>query len=588
MNSYGCLRFRARYLVAMNELRDQILGLYDFGRLPIVFYPAARDPLTLRCTEVHEHIHWVLATSTTFGLFQLYLAHLKLAHPSEKSRRAFSTLLEDTVHASWYVQEGLATFEELRVLRSAGQAHEEDQTHWRHGLPSDYAEAVQRYERSVNQFHLPADLRWGLAHHIAHLALNSYVLAHFGNRFEPDLRDIAEYLSDPANSPDERVTLFLELVRNQARQVQRCLEAEVLVPFAERIGLKHDYFLEVEGYPDVGDRDLGMLEAELDEHLRIYFEEHCPEVSIVPLKDRDLERATFAKRWHKHYRKTGIDFHDVLVMRAVASADEESDSRRESPFQLFSDLQPAPGTLLPLHHIDNLEEFVLSKRGTVLYCRLCPLAVIEGRPTAYLGTISMIMTDEQLGIPAVETPELPCTLAIFHAFRGFEHHHAAFGKEGWFYLLRSGELKEYLEKTERGPNTLFVALDFHVDFDEETVFTEAAISDFRQPLYVVPHMTSAQYLALYLGWIGTAERPLKLYTLTVGTEGLTFLVGRPTRGAEFHIIAPITETTERQLGHKLSGMDEFVLCQSFEEYETDKSKIEQYAIVAEHLGQYGY
>jgi hypothetical protein len=147
---------------------------------------------------------------------------------------------------------------------------------------------------------------------------------------------------------------------------------------------------------------------------------------------------------------------------------------------------------------------------------------------------------------------------------------------------------KYLVEIANQINTLFVVLDYHVDFDSERVFDEIDIGEFHRPLFVVPYITSADYLALYLGWIARVERQLKLYTIKVGTEGLTFLVGKPEGGSPFNIIGPITDTTKSQLAEKIEGISNIIPCQSFQEYESDEAKIEQAAIVAEHISQYGY
>jgi hypothetical protein len=214
--------------------------------------------------------------------------------------------------------------------------------------------------------------------------------------------------------------------------------------------------------------------------------------------------------------------------------------------------------------------------------------MVEGKPTGFLGSISIVLTDVQLRpIQLTKPNELPCVLIIMHQFRRFEKQHAIFDEQGWFHLIPFEQLNGYLKEINNKVNALFAVLDYHMDFDAETIFG-ASIKDCRRPFYVIPHMTAASYLALYLRWVAKAERPLKLYTIRIGTEGLTFLVGKPAKGPQFNIIAPITETTKRQLADEISRIPHILPSLTLEEYESDETRIEETAVVAEHIRQYGY
>jgi len=81
---------------------------------------------------------------------------------------------------------------------------------------------------------------------------------------------------------------------------------------------------------------------------------------------------------------------------------------------------------------------------------------------------------------------------------------------------------------------------------------------------------------------------LKLYTIQVGTEGLIFLVGKPEKRSPLNVISPVTDTTKSQLAEKIRMIPHIIACQSFQEYESDEVKIQETAIVAEHINQYGY
>ena len=86
-----------------SQAKEHLLGMYDFRNRPVLFYPVTKDPILQRCTEVHEHTHWLMACTTTFGYFQLVLAMLKSAFQLRQTPQAFHNLLEKTVRASWCV-----------------------------------------------------------------------------------------------------------------------------------------------------------------------------------------------------------------------------------------------------------------------------------------------------------------------------------------------------------------------------------------------------------------------------------------------------------------------------------------------------
>lgn len=202
------------------ELRDMLLGQYDFFTSPVVFNSAHSQKLDSILTSAHEYEHYRMAHNTTFGWAQIAASTLiknlrmrpDLKDEAGRSEEVLSKLLD----ASWYCHEGAATLIEYSrssILQLPFNISE---------MPDMYQEALAQAGGLLNflsdESQVFSDI---LGTSLIEAALNTRILT----KIQPaDLTRPSSFgfLDDQRNRPDKRIAQIQDMVNN--RKVGKPLE----------------------------------------------------------------------------------------------------------------------------------------------------------------------------------------------------------------------------------------------------------------------------------------------------------------------------------------------------------------------------
>lgn len=378
---------------------EAVLGYYDLGNYYTVFASGSYQHQTY--TAVHENTHAIIGWSSSFGLFQSFLAYLAQYGPPTLSSIA-TDLLSISIDDVRELHEATATYAEFAVALKDKYVGLPDMER---NLPEEYRNWRALYD-DVFQECVPLRARRILAVDIARCAMETEILRDYKEISQTTIREFRIYLKAADKSPRIRFRRLLNYIkkRDQSYLFKCFLEAyhrveDALDDISSRSYENRKKSLEYSvSLLHAFERDASAIPVAKD----TLSTSHNFERLVNDLVDRwkDYARCMLNETFDYSFRSTDLDQVDRLPEYQCVVYDCQPQTGL-SPLSNVCDLQHPENYVASIIEWNNSEPFLLSEkplrylRQGDVYVRLLP--VIPDLPRFFILSHGRNVIAEVLG-----------------------------------------------------------------------------------------------------------------------------------------------------------------------------------------------